>query len=172
MSFFEQILSSINNPSLPANSGQLATILSAAQSLSNQQGIDPAATQAILSIVGNYTQTALQQQNQANPAQAQAVVNQFSGTSPNRQAVEALFSPELQTKVAQEISQRTGISQQQVQGVLPLVVPLVLNMLKMGENPSEHNNSVLNSFLDADGDGKVDLGDAMNLAGRFLSSKS
>jgi hypothetical protein len=44
-------------------------------------------------------------------------------------------------------------------------------MLKVGastENPQAAANPVLNAFLDADGDGKIDMTDVMNLAGRFL----
>ena len=54
--------------------------------------------------------------------------------------------------------------------MLPTVLPLVLNMLQTGndtDNP-ESGNSVLTSFLDADGDGDVDIADAMKMASRFL----
>lgn len=169
MSLFDQVLGAIANPAQPANTNQLSTILNAAQVLGNQQGVDAGTTQTILSIVGNYAQSSLNQQQQANPGQAQAIVNQFSGTNPNTQAVQALFTPEIQAQVAQEISQRTGISQQQVQSFLPMIVPLVLNLLQMGNNPNTGTNSTLNSFLDADGSGSVDIGDAMQLASKFLS---
>ncbi|MFM7425683.1 MAG: hypothetical protein ACKO7W_11940 [Elainella sp.] len=33
------------------------------------------------------------------------------------------------------------------------------------------NNTVLDSFLDADGDGDVDIGDAMSMAGCFLNQR-
>lgn len=169
MSLFDQVLGAIANPSQPASTNQLSTIVNAVQGLSNQQGVDPSTTQTILSIVGNYAQSSLKQQQQANPGQSQAIVNQFSGTNPSTQAVQALFTPDVQTKVAQEISQRTGINQQQVLSFLPMVVPLVLNLLQMGNNPSNGTNSTLSSFLDADGSGSVDIGDAMQLAGKFLS---
>ncbi len=50
-----------------------------------------------------------------------------------------------------------------------MVVPLVLNLLQMGHNPTTGTNSTLNSFLDADGSGSVDIGDAMQLAAKFMS---
>jgi hypothetical protein len=55
---------------------------------------------------------------------------------------------------------------------LPTLVPLALNFLKTGnsaQNPGNSSNSVLNSFLDADGDGDVDLGDALQMAGKYLN---
>jgi len=169
MSIFDQVLGAIANPSHPASADQLSTMVNAVQALSSQQSIDPATTQSIFSIVGNYAQTALQQQQQADPAQAQTTVNQFSGVGSNPQAVKALFTPEIQAQVAQEISQKTGMNQQQIQSFLPMVVPVVLNLLQMGNNPSSGQNSMLSSFLDADGSGSVDMGDAMQLAGKFLS---
>jgi hypothetical protein len=61
-----------------------------------------------------------------------------------------------------------------------MLVPIVLNLLKSGSsvhNPaaaqsaSAGSNPVLNSFLDANGDGNVDIGDAMSMAGRYLSQR-
>lgn len=169
MSLFDQVLGAIANPAQPASTNQLSSIITAAQALGSQYGVDPGTTQTVLSIVGNYAQSSLQQQQQASPGQAQAIVNQFSGINPNVQAVQALFTPEIQAQVAQEIAQRTGIDQQQVQSFLPMVVPVVLNLLQMGDNPSTGANTTLNSFLDADGSGSVDVGDAMQLAMKFMS---
>lgn len=62
--------------------------------------------------------------------------------------------------------------QETLKSMLPLLVPVVLNLLKMGQdpqNPQGESNSVLNSFLDTDGDGDVDLADLMKLGGGFLN---
>jgi hypothetical protein len=58
-----------------------------------------------------------------------------------------------------------------INNILPQLVPLVLNFLNAGsntQNPTEAGNPVLSSFLDADGDGDVDIADAMGMMGRFL----
>jgi hypothetical protein len=56
----------------------------------------------------------------------------------------------------------------------------VLSLLKQGSpqpvaGGSTSNttgaNTVLNGFLDSDGDGDVDIGDAMSMAGRFLNQR-
>jgi hypothetical protein len=52
--------------------------------------------------------------------------------------------------------------------MLPTLVPLALNFLKTGNN-GQGSNSVLSSFLDADGDGSFDMGDAMQMASGFLN---
>jgi len=47
----------------------------------------------------------------------------------------------------------------------------VLKFLQQGntKQAGASSNSVLSAFLDADGDGDTDIGDAISIAGRFLS---
>jgi hypothetical protein len=179
MGLFDQILSAVNNPNQQASTDQLGTILNTVQQLSNRQGLNPSTTQTAISVVGNYVRSALQQQrNNGGNARAEAIVNQYGGTSPNTGALEALFSPNQQRQVADAVAQRTGISTDQVLALLPILVPIVLNLLKQGSSrtanaPAANSgaNPVLNTFLDSDGDGDIDVGDAMSLAGRFLNQR-
>lgn len=182
MGLFDQILGAVNDPNQQASPDQLSSILGTVQQLSNRQGIDSSATQTALSVVGSYVRSALQQQR-ANGGvdRAETIVNQYGGTSPSTGALEALFTPNQQQQVAEAVAQRTGISADKVIALLPILVPIVLNLLKQGSrtgNPPAANapgtsstNPVLNTFLDADGDGDVDVGDAMSLAGRFLNQR-
>jgi hypothetical protein len=116
--------------------------------------------------------SALQQKQATEGNQAaQNVVNQFGGTSPNPQAVNSLFAPFLQQQLAETVAQRTGLNAGMVQQLLPILVPVVLNLLKSGsnsQNPQAGGNPVLNSFLDSDRDGDVDIMDAIQLASRYL----
>lgn len=172
MSLFEQIINAIDDPSTVASSGQLANILGTTQQLSDSYGADQSAVQGAMSIVGNYVRSALQQkQATEGPAQAQAVVNQYSGAYPNPQAVDALFNFSQVQQIVQAVSQRTGLDANMIQQMLPVLVPLVLNLLQTGSQTqnSQGGNSVLKAFLDADGDGDVDIADAMRMAGRHLS---
>lgn len=175
MGLFDQIINSIDNSSQEASSGQLATILSTVQQLGDSYGSDPSTVQSVLSIVGNHVRSALQQKRSTDsPEEAQAVVNQYSGTYPNPQAVSTLFSPNQQQQVAQDAAQRTGLNVGTIQEMLPILVPVVLNLLQTGtraQNPQGGSNPVLNTFLDADHDGDVDIADAMQVAGRYLSQK-
>ncbi len=171
MSLFNAILSAIDNPNLLANSGQLAGILNSAQQLSSSYRSDPSIVESAMSVVGKYVRSSLQEKrNSGGEAQAQALVNQFSGTQPSTQAVQALFSnPQIQN-IIQEVENRTGLDASKIQGMLPMLVPLVLNFLKTGTNKSNPQgaNSVLSNFLDADGDGDVDMMDAIQMASRYL----
>ena len=172
MGLFDQIASAIDNPGLQANAGQLSGILNTVQQLSNNQGMSSTATETVLSLLGNQVRSALR--SQPDSGQAQNIVDQFSGTGANPAAVNALFPPAQQQQIAQEISQRTGLNASVILSMLPILVPIVLNLLSSGgnaRNPRQSSNSVLNAFLDSDRDGDVDVSDALRLAGQFLSQQ-
>ncbi|QLE58121.1 DUF937 domain-containing protein [Nostoc sp. TCL26-01] len=172
MGLFDQILGAVSNPNQQGNLGQIGSIINTVNQLSNSTGADPSTIQSVVGVVGNYVRSALQQkQATEGNAAAQAVVNQYAGTSADPQAVDSLFAPQTQQQVAQIASQHTGLDAGTIQQLLPVVVPLVLNFLQSGanaENPQTGGNSVLNSFLDADNDGDVDIADAMQLASRYV----
>jgi len=173
MGLFDQIVSAINNPNQQANPDQLGGILQAVEQLSRGQGTSPATTQTALSVVSRYVRSALQQK-QTSGDQAERIVNRYSGTTPNPQAVQDLFTPDQQQQVVQDTASRTGLSSSAIQAMLPLLVPLVLNLLQSGsstQSSGRGTNSVLNAFLDSDRDGAVDLGDVMGLASQYLGQR-
>lgn len=172
MSIFNQIISAIDNPEREASTNQLGSILDTVQQLSGNYQTNPDAIQSAMSIVGNYTKSALQQQrNTGNLNQVNQLVNQFGGTRANAQVLSALFSNSQIQEMVQKISQRTGLNSQTIIALLPILVPLVLNLLKTGNkkgNVQTADNPVVSSFLDSDGDGDVDLNDALGMASRYL----
>lgn len=176
MGLFDQILSAIDNPNQQASPNQLGAILGAVEQLSGNQGVDAGTTQLAMSVLGSYVRSALQDvRSESGDAQAQQVVNQFSGTNPNPQAVESLFGSSQLAQIVQDIAERTGLNNATVQAMIPVLVPIVLNLLQTGsntQNPNQGGNSVLNAFLDADGDGDVDITDTISLASRFLNQRS
>jgi Bacterial protein of unknown function (DUF937) len=174
MSLFDQILSAVSDPQQQASPDQLGGILGMAQQLSNTYNVDPTTTQTVLSMVGGYVRSALQEkQSTLGGDQVQSLVNQFGGLGANPNAVQALFSQGQQQQVAHDVSQRTGLNAGTIQAMLPVLIPIVLNLLQSGRNTqnSQAGNPVLSAFLDANQDGNVDLGDVMGMAGRFLSQR-
>lgn len=173
MGLFDQILGAIENPNQEGSPNQLSSIVNVVQQVSGDRGLDSGTTQLAMSMLGGYVRSALQDvRAQSGDEQAQAIVNQFSGLGPNPQAALSLFSPNQISQISEAIAQRTGIDAGTIQSLIPVLIPLVLNLLKMGsnsQNPQSNQNSLLNSFLDSDGDNDVDLGDALRLAGRFFN---
>ncbi len=171
MGLFDQILGAIDNPHQQGSSGQLGDILGTVQQLSNNANTNPSTIQSILSIVGGHARSALQQKRAtAGHQQTQEFVNQFSGNHPSNQAVNLLFSaPQIQ-QIVQEVARRTGLDAGTIQAMLPILVPIVLKLLQTGTNNQnpQGSNSVLDTFLDADRDGDVDVADALRMAGQYL----
>ncbi|MDY6899337.1 MAG: DUF937 domain-containing protein [Cyanobacteriota bacterium] len=172
MGLFDQVLNAINDPQTRGSMNDIGGIINTVQQLSGNAGTDSSNMQSAMGIVGNFVRSSLQQKRVTEgEQQAQSIVDQFSGTSPNSQAVNSLFSGAMQQQVAQAISQRTGLDANMAMQMLPMLVPLVLQFLQSGtktQNPQAGGNSVLSSFLDADGDGDVDISDAMGMASRYL----
>lgn len=179
MSIFNQILSAIDDPQKEANASQIGSILDTVQQLSGSNNASPDALQSAMSIVGSHTKSALkQQQNQGGAAQVNQLINQFGGTKANPQVLSTLFNSSQLQEMIQQISSRTGLNAKAIQSMLPILVPLVLGLLKTGNSKgnaqgnvqgnAQGNNSVASSFLDSDGDGDVDMGDAMKMAASYL----
>lgn len=174
MPLFDQIVGALNNPEQQASTNQLSTILNTVQQLSGGQGGNN--QQVMMSIVGSYVRSALRQKKASGgESQVDSLLQQFAGTGANPAAVSALFSPDQQQHLAQDVADRTGMNAAQVQGMLATLVPVVLNLLAAGQRQNTSSavggNSVLNAFMDSDGDGDVDLGDAMSMASRYLGQR-
>jgi uncharacterized protein YidB (DUF937 family) len=171
MGLFDQIMNAVSDPNMQANAGQLAGMLGAVQQLSNNSGADASTMQSALSAVSSLVRGSLQEKRaEGGDGLVENLVNQFGGTGANPQAVTALFGSQLQP-IIEMVAQRTGIDPNTISQMLPTLVPLVLDFLKTGaptQNAPTEGNPVLNSFLDSDGDGDVDIADAMRMAGGFL----
>lgn len=176
MPLFDQIMGALNNPEQQASTDQLGAVLNTVQQLAGGQSGNSNTTQVAMSVVGSYVRSALQQKRSTEGEGAvDSVLKQFSGTGANPAALAALFSPQQQQQLVQTVSERTGMNSSQVQGLVATLVPVVLNMLTTGAKQNSSSvvsgNSVLSTFLDSDGDGDVDMGDAMSMAGRFMSNR-
>ncbi|WP_036477817.1 DUF937 domain-containing protein [Myxosarcina sp. GI1] len=178
MSLFNQILDAVNSPEREASSNQLGSILDTVQQLGGNYNTNSSNIQSAMSIVGNFTRSALKQKRDRNGmGEVNQIVNRYGGNQANSQVLSMLFgTPQLQ-QMTQQISSRTGLDARTIQMLLPILVPMVLNLLKTGNSKSAargmsnavtQNNSVVDRFLDADGDGDVDVADAMMMSSRFL----
>jgi hypothetical protein len=175
MSLFDHVLSAINEPTKQANTTQLSQIIGMVEQLSHVGDVNDQKSQAITSIVGKYVRSALKEKQQSQGIEeAEAVIEKYSGTSPNADAVNAVMTPQKQQQMAEEASTSTGLNIEVIESMLPTLIPVVLQLLQTGatkvQNPGQGKNSVLQSFLDTDGDQDVDIADALSLAKRFLSN--
>ena len=173
MSLFNRIATAISDPNLQASVGQIGSIVNTLQQTGSQQNLNASQLQPMLSIVGQYVRSSLQEKRTATgEGNVREIVDRFSGTNPSIEAVRAIFSPQEEQKVAENTARETGIDLSAVRSLLPVVVPLILQFLQTGantQNPQGESNPILNNFLDADGDGDVDMGDALSMASQFMN---
>lgn len=176
MSLFDQVVSALNNPNQQASQSQLGGILGTVQQLANSQNIPPSTTQTLLSVLGNHVRSSLQNRRTASGnSQVEDLVNRYSGTRANPQAVRSVFTPQEEQETVQDTARATGLNVNTIQALLPILIPVVLNLLQTGastqNSQSSRSNSVLNTFLDSDQSGSVDVGDVISLASRFMQSR-
>lgn len=164
MGLFFELLNSINDPKQSGNIDQLSGVLSAATHVAQQNNLDPSMMQTVLSAMSGPMRSTLQGGGgSANPMDILSSV--MSG---NPGAVGNLFTPQLQQQMVQTVAQKTGISSSVLQMAIPLLIPVVLNVFKMGGGNAgkQGANSLFNAFLQGD---RADLGQVMKYADRFLN---
>ncbi|PSF37482.1 DUF937 domain-containing protein [Aphanothece hegewaldii CCALA 016] len=188
MGLFYDILSSINNPELEGDVSSLETLTKTVQDLANNNGIDPSTTQTMISTVGNYLRSTLKdQRSTVGNQQLENLITQASGSNnldgllgslgglaggtASTALIQSLIPESVQQQMVNSIAQKTGLNAEMIRGLIPVLIPVVLGLLKMGTPKTSSlpgNNPILNSFLDGDKDGDVDLGDAFKFASRFI----
>lgn len=182
MSLLNLIVNAIDNPEQEASADQLIHIAQTLQKASDNTETSVPVLESAMSILGKHTKSVLQQKrNQEGEASVEDLVNQYGGNHTNSEAVSSIFSNDQLGRILAEISARTGINENNLKSLIPLLLPLVLNLLKTGNRNSNYpmsnqpnysqnrgQNSVLSGFLDTDGDGDVDIMDALSLARRYL----
>ncbi|MEM9162334.1 MAG: DUF937 domain-containing protein [Cyanobacteria bacterium P01_F01_bin.4] len=175
MGLFDQVLSAVQDPNRQASMGQLGQILSTAQQLGQANNTDSNTMQQAASVLGGFVRSSLKDTRATQgPAAAEALVQQ--GATDGTGVLPKLFNAGQQQQLVQVLSQKTGLNAGQVQAMLPMLIPLVMRLLNQGstkaspqpEGSAGASNNVLSAFLDADGDGDVDMGDMLGMAGTFM----
>jgi hypothetical protein len=172
MSLFDQILGAVNNPGQQGSMDQLGGLVNMAQQVSSQYGMDPAMTQTVMSMLGGAVQSGLQNHQDANGLDAtQGLVQQLgSSATADPNAIASLIPVDVQQQTCGSIAQRTGLDPGMVQSMLPNLIPVAMNMLQGGAAQGGSGNPLLNTFLDKNHGGNIDMGDAMGLAMQFMQN--
>jgi hypothetical protein len=168
MSLFFELLNSINDPKQSGSIDQLSGVMDVVKSMSQKHDLDPKTLQSVLSAMGDPMRSAIQAKTMGqsgsptgNPMELLTTV--LSG---NPAAISSLFTPALQQQMVQLVSQKTGVSSSVLQLVVPALIPVVMNLFKMGGGSGLTTNSLFSSFLGGD---RADLGQVFKYADRFLN---
>lgn len=182
MSLLNLIVNAIDNPEQEASADQLINIAKTLEKAGDNTETSIPVLESAMSILGKHTKSVLQEKrNEEGEASVEELVNQYGGNHTNSEAVSTIFSNDQLSRILAEISARTGINQNTLKSLIPLLLPLVLNLLKTGNQrpnypmsnqpnspQNQGQNSVLSGFLDTDRDGDVDIMDALSLARQYL----
>lgn len=186
MSFFDTVLSSLNDPHRETDTGHLESML-AALSGANPASAREAAplgsdnAQALAGALGGFLKPLLQQtQARQGLGGVEDLLGALGGRMESPQALDAAVGPENAENMVAAASRRTGLDTSVIWKLLPVVLPAVVGMLQSGRRSASapaapnfslpHANPILAHFLDSDGDGDVDLADTVRLASQFLAS--
>ncbi len=176
MSLFDQVLNAINDPTRQGSVSQVAGAIQLLRQTAGSQNLQSDTTTLLVSTLGRYVQNSLQQKRATEgDAAAAHLVDQYSGTQPNPDAVSALFSPVQKQQATQDLAQKTGLNGELIAQLLPTLLPLILQFLQTGASTGGASqasaNPVLQAFLDSDRDGDVDVSDLLGAASTFLGER-
>ncbi len=171
MGLFDQVIGAIADPKRQASAGQMTQILGDAKQVARQNNADSSSMQQAMSVIGGFVRSSLQEKRQARGNEAaQSLIDE--GAANGAAVIPHLFNSTQLTEMISAVTQKTNLNANQVQGILPMVIPLVMRFLSAGNTkqgaPSPGNNPILTAFLDGDGDGDVDMGDLLGMAGKFM----
>ncbi len=171
MGLFDQVMKAVADPSRQASAGNLTSILGAAKKVGQQNNTDSDTMQQAMSVIGGFVRSSLKDKRQSEgDAAAQSLIEE--GAANGASVIPKLFNNSQIAEMISAVTQKTSLNTNQVQGILPMVLPLVMQFLsagnKKGGAPATDSNPILMAFLDGDGDGDVDMGDMLGMAGKFM----
>lgn len=171
MGLFFDVLSAINNPNQQGSVDQLGAIVNTVQQLA--PGVDASTKQTAMSALTGILRSTLKQQASTGGASAlEGMLGQLTGGGSAAAMLPSfLNNTQMQQQLAQVVAQKTGLNAGMVQTMLPGLLTAALSFLKIGAGKSGTGapNTVLDTFLNSDRDGSVDLGDAFKFANRFFN---
>ncbi|MEM6448973.1 MAG: hypothetical protein AAF703_01530 [Cyanobacteria bacterium P01_D01_bin.105] len=171
MGLFDQVMKAVADPSRQASVGQLTQILGSAKQVAQQNNTDADNMQTAMSVIGGFVRSSLNEkrQSEGNTA-AEDLIEQCSANG--AAAIPKLFNNAQVAEMVSAVTNKTNLNSNQVQGMLPMLLPMVMQFLNAGNTKSgmanTGNNPVLTAFLDGDGDGDVDISDMMGMASKFM----
>ena len=170
MGLFFEVLSAINDPKQDASIQQLGAITNSVQQLAQNNGMEPDAMQSVMTNLGPMIGPLLKQQmgGNGNGNGGNMVGNLMNlatgGGGGGMGALASMITPQMM----QTLGQQSGVDGGKLQSLLPGLLPIVMQVMNMGNSSGGGGNPVLSAFLEG-GSGGADLGTMMKFANRFMN---
>jgi len=171
MGLFLNILNAIHNPDQQGRVDQLETIFNTLHQVAIKRGLESAQMPEILTALGRFLRPVLQhQQRMMGDNALENLIAQMTDAETTAATIHRLISPQLHQQIVQGISQKTGISANRLQGIVPTILTAVMGLLYMGASQPGAScaNSVLSIFVDRDTE--FILGEVLPSSKWFLNS--
>jgi len=169
MSFFDSIISAIQSPQHAGSNQDLQSLASLTSMIPGLQGAGQQ-VQPILNVLGPHLQDVLNEQKQTEGADAaQQTVKDLSQPGVGVQDLQNLFGTDRFNGIINQISQATGLNSQLILSALPLVIPVIMQLLATGNHQTNPQtpNPVLNHFLGGQNGGAL-LNEVFQLASQSI----
>src|SRR5260370_42091640 len=169
MSFIDSIISAIQSPQHTGSNQDLQRLASIAGMIPGLQGAEQQ-IKPMLSVLGPHLQDVLNEQKQTQgAAAAQQTVTDLSQPGVGVQELQNLFGADRFHRIINQISQATGLNSQMMLPPLPLLVPVIMQLLATGTHQASPQapNQVLNHFLGGQNGGAL-LNEVFQLASQYI----
>ena len=187
MNLFDTVLASLNDPSRGTQMRDL-------ENLSSAFGSGGSSTNQIASLLGGFLKPMLrEQQAVAGPEGVDSLLQELKQSAHSPDQLRQVIGSERMDQVVGQAEQKTGLDASSIMRLLPIVLPAIIGLLQSGRpapaspaagatagvqppagtgtpppQTGTQTNPILSQFLDADGDGDVDMQDVVRLTSVFL----
>jgi len=190
MNLFETLISSIQDPQAGTQQsdleGLLAALLGGSPAAPETRSVPPAAAEELAGSIGNVLKPALREAGQQGGIQGiDALLGSLKQNAGSPQALERTLGRDRMDQMVNQAQQKSGLPVDTIMSMLPVIIPALVALLQSGARrdaaPSAPTgattgdplaglaaNPLLQSFLDTDGDGDVDMADLIRLGSKFL----
>lgn len=187
MNFFETLVSSIQDPQAGTQKADLQGLLNAltGNQGATEAGVPPDAAQGVAGAIGSFLKPALREAGQSGGTEGiDALLGSLKQSANSPQQLEQTLGRERMQQLIGNAQQKSGLSPEAIVGMLPALLPAVVSLLQSGARAGTPApgaaaaagspmgalaaNPLLQSFIDSDGDGDVDMADLVAMGSKFL----
>lgn len=188
MNFFDILVSSIQDPNTGTQKSDLQGLLGALTGATAQTAPAqmPAGTaEGLAGAIGSMLKPALREAGQSGGMEGiDALLGSLKQNANSPRQLEQTLGRDRMEQMVGRAQQKSGLPADTIMSMLPVILPALISLLQSGSRsgaPSAQagatagnplgglgSNPLLQSFMDSDGDGDVDMADLVAMGSKFL----